>query len=61
MKEAIAQQNINHDEHKHLYNECQAIEQVVRKHNIDATLAEYLGALCNADTDMINETTLVII
>ena len=60
-QEAIAQQKINNDKTKHLYNECQSLEQALRKQIIDAIPAEGLDSLRNTDTDMINETTPVII
>ena len=60
-QEAIAQQKINNDKTKHLYNECQSLEQALRKQIIDAIPTEGLDSLRNTDTDMINETTPVII
>ena len=54
-KDDIDQQQVDHKEDKHMYNECQAVEQALRKQLIDAIPAEYIDALRNTDTDMIND------
>ena len=60
-KDEIAQQQVDHNEEKQHYNSCQAVEQALRKQIIDAILAEYLDALRNTDTDMINNSIPAII
>ena len=54
-KDEIAQQQVDHNEEKQQYNSCQAVEQALRKQIIDAIPSEYLDALRNTDTDMIND------
>ena len=46
---------MDHNETKHNYNECQAVEQALRKQLIEGIPAEYLDSLRNTDTDMIND------
>ena len=46
---------MDHNDTKHNYNECQAVEQALRKQLIEAIPAEYLDSLRNTDTDMIND------
>ena len=54
-KDEIAQQQVEYNEEKQQYNACQAVEQALREQNIDAIPVEYLDALRNTDTDMIND------
>jgi len=54
-KDDTVQQQVDHNETKHNYNECQAVEQALRKQLIEAIPAEYLDSLRNTDTNMIND------
>ena len=49
------QQQVDHNEIKHNYNECQAVEQALGKQLIEAIPAEYLDSLRNTDTYMIHD------
>ena len=60
-KDDIAQQQVDHNEIKHNYNKCQAVEQALRKQLIEAIPAEYLDSLRNTDTDMIHDSIPAII
>ena len=51
----VATQKAAHDEATKRYYECQAVEQALRNQIIEAVEPEYLDALRNVDTDMINE------
>ena len=49
----IATQKLAHDELKHQYNECQAVEMALRKQVTAAIDEEYLQALRDLITDTI--------
>ena len=50
----IADQKSQHENNIREYNERQAVRQALRNQLIDAIPSEYLDALRNAETDMIN-------
>ena len=52
----IATQKIDHDELLRQYNECQAVEAVLRHQIIDAIDDDYMQPLRNATTHTINHT-----
>ena len=56
----IATQKIAHDERKHAYNECQAIENTLRKQLIKAIDETYTRPLRDPTTDMIISSITVI-
>ena len=51
----VTTQKATHDEAVKRYYECQAVEQTLCTQIIEAVEPEYLDALRNVDTDMINE------
>ena len=51
----ITTQRIVHDENRRLYNECQAVETVLRNQLIEAIDEEYIRPLRNPHTDMVND------
>ena len=51
----ITTQRIAHDERRRLYNECQAVETVLRNQLIEAIDDEYIRPLRNPHTDMVND------
>ena len=51
----VATQKATHEEALKRYYECQAVEQALRTQIIESIEPEYLDALRNVDTDMINE------
>ena len=51
----LAYERALHDEKVRVYNECQAVEQALRNQLTDAIPDEYLDALRNVDSDMIND------
>ena len=57
----IATQKIDHDELLRQYNECQAVEAVLRHQIIDAIDDDYMQPLHNATTHTINHTIEQII
>lgn len=50
---AVTQQKATFDEKKRLYNECQAVEQALRQQIIDAVEPDYLEALRDQHTEMV--------
>ena len=56
----IANQKSRHDEKERQYYECQAVEQALRNQIVNAIGREYLDALQNTSTDMINKSILEI-
>ena len=52
----IATQKIAHDERKKQYNECQAVEAILRNQIIEAVDRTYLEPLRNSTTDRITST-----
>ena len=58
---AITQQKAAWDDQVRLYNECQAVEQALRQQIIDAIEADYLEALSNDYTGMVQESISDII
>ena len=52
----VATQKAAHEGELKKYYECQAVEQALRTQIIEAVEADYLDALRNVNTDMINET-----
>ena len=51
----IATQKLAHDERKRLYNECQAVEALLRTQIVEAIERDYLEPLRNAATDRITD------
>ena len=51
----VAQQKAEWDENKRVYNECQAVEQVLRQQIIEAIDPEYLEPLRDQYTEMVND------
>ena len=52
---AITQQKAAWDDQVRLYNECQAVEQALRQQTIDAIESDYLEAIRNDFTGMVQE------
>ena len=57
----IANQKAIHDENLRLYHECQTVEKALRQQIIDSIHSDYLEALRNRETCMINNPISVII
>ena len=51
----VATQKATHEGELKKYYECQAVEQALRSQIIEAVKSDYLDALRNVNTDMINE------
>ena len=52
----VATQKATHEGELKKYCKCQAVEQALHTQTIKAVEADYLDALCNVNTDMINNT-----